>query len=199
MFFPAEADQPLAESGIKRLDSRQERAGMTKIFMRNSKFSSLPSLLSKLSRHRESGLKIVFTNGCFDILHVGHVRYLKSARALGDVLIIGVNKDASVRGLKGSGRPLNGEKERAEVLCALECVDHVVLFGEPTPEKLIHAVKPDFLVKGGDWKKKDIVGSGFVESYGGKVKSLPFAKGFSTTGLIQKIRALKKEEALKVR
>lgn len=136
---------------------------------------------------KRSGKKVVFTNGCFDILHVGHIRYLRQAKRLGDILVIGVNKDASVRSIKGPQRPVNSERDRAEVLSALECVDHLLLFGEKTPLRIIQHIRPDILVKGGDWKKKDIVGSGFVESYGGQARSLSFSKGFSTTKLIQKI------------
>jgi D-beta-D-heptose 7-phosphate kinase/D-beta-D-heptose 1-phosphate adenosyltransferase len=154
--------------------------------VRASKLVPPRRLKAVLAKARKSGKKIVFTNGCFDILHVGHVRYLKKARSLGDLLVIGLNNDASVRALKGPSRPLNGEKDRAEVLGALAFVDKIVIFSEGTPEKLIHAVRPDFLVKGGDWKKKDIVGSAFVESYGGRVLSLPFIKGFSTTGTLKK-------------
>ncbi len=134
--------------------------------------------------------KIVFTNGCFDILHKGHVTYLQKARKLGDVLIVGMNTDASVRRLKGSGRPVNSEKDRAFVLGSLRCVDKVVFFSEDTPEKLIRKVRPDVLVKGGDWKKENVVGAPFVESYGGKVKLIPFVKGFSTTGVLEKIASL---------
>ncbi len=131
----------------------------------------------------------MFTNGCFDLLHVGHVRYLQQAKSLGDILVVGLNRDASVRGLKGTGRPFTREKERAEVLGALEAVDYILLFADKTPERLIRAIRPDTLVKGGDWKKKDIVGSDFVKSYGGKVQSLGFVRGFSTTRLIQKIKS----------
>ena len=153
-----------------------------------SKLKSLPQI-SKIASHlKRSGKKIVFTNGCFDILHVGHVRYLKQAKSLGDILVIGLNRDISVKSLKGLGRPVTNETERAEVLCALGAVDYVVFFKESTPEKLIHAVRPDFLVKGGDWRKKDIVGASFVESYGGKVKPLRFIKGYSTTKFIAKIK-----------
>ncbi len=151
---------------------------------------SAPALKRALSRERRAGRKIVFTNGCFDVLHVGHVRYLKQARSLGDALVVGLNADASVRRLKGPGRPVNGQKERAEVLSALESVDYVTFFSEAAPEKLIRALRPDVLVKGGDWKKKDIVGGDFVESTGGQVRSLPFVKGFSTTGTLKKILKL---------
>ena len=126
--------------------------------------------------------KIVFTNGCFDILHIGHVRYLQHAKRLGDVLIIGLNSDRSVAGIK-PGRPVNSEKSRAEVLAALAVVDYVVVFPEKTPYNLIKAVKPDILVKGGDWKKEEIIGSDVAkETY-----SLPYVKGISTTKIIEKI------------
>ena len=155
-----------------------------------SKLKSLWQISQIASRLKRARKKIVFTNGCFDILHVGHVRYLNEAKSLGDILIVGLNRDISVRFLKGSGRPVTREHERAEVLCALSAVDYAVFFKENTPEKLIHAVRPDFLVKGGDWKKKDIVGAAFVESYGGKVTSLRFIKGYSTTALIKKIKKI---------
>ncbi len=132
--------------------------------------------------------KIVFTNGVFDLLHVGHVRYLKEARALGDFLLIGVNADASVKRLKGNDRPLQNENDRAEILSSLICVDAVVIFSDDTPEKLIHEVKPNVLVKGGDWKIESIVGASFVQSLGGQVFSLQFVDGKSTTQLIQKAR-----------
>ncbi len=132
--------------------------------------------------------KIVFTNGVFDLLHVGHVRYLKEARALGDFLFIGVNADASVKRLKGNDRPLQNENDRAEILSSLICVDAVVIFSDNTPEKLIHEVKPNVLVKGGDWKIENIVGASFVQSLGGQVFSLQFVDGKSTTQLIQKAR-----------
>lgn len=154
------------------------------------KLKTFRRLVSLVSRDKKSGKKIVFTNGCFDILHVGHVRTLKKARALGDVLVVGLNSDRSVRQLKGAGRPLVGERERAEVLSALACVDHVILFSENTPERLIRTLRPDILVKGGDWKKEMIAGGRFVESYGGKVRPLNFVKGFSTTAFIQKVKRL---------
>jgi len=140
-------------------------------------------VMKKLAaRLRAEGRKIVFTNGCFDILHAGHVRYLKQARRLGDVLIVGLNSDRSVSGIK-PGRPVNPGKNRAEVLAALAAVDYVVLFQEKTPYSLIKALKPDILVKGGDWKKEEIVGSDIAkETY-----SLPYIKGISTTRIIEKI------------
>ncbi len=160
----------------------------SKVEGRRSKVLSLKDLISRVKQLKKKKKRIVFTNGCFDILHLGHVRTLQRARSLGDVLVVGLNSDASVRRLKGPERPVTPEAQRAEILGALSAVDCLVLFSEPTPLKLIQAVRPDFLVKGGDWKKKDIVGSGFVESYGGKVSSLPTVKGFSTTGLIGKIK-----------
>ncbi len=155
-----------------------------------SKLRSVGGLKEYLRKLRRSGKKIVFTNGCFDILHVGHARYLHQARKLGDALVIGINTDASVRKLKGQERPVNSQRDRAEVLGSLACVDCVVLFGEPTPMSLIQRVRPDVLVKGGDWKKKDIVGGDFVESCGGRVISLPHVRGFSTTAILQTIKKL---------
>jgi len=134
---------------------------------------------------KKAGQRIVFTNGCFDLLHKGHVRYLKQAKKLGDVLVVGLNSDKSVSAIK-PGRPVNSERDRAEVLAALSTVDYVVIFSEKTPYRLIKAVAPDVLVKGGDWKKEEIVGSDLVkETY-----SLPFVKGVSTTSIINKILGL---------
>lgn len=129
--------------------------------------------------------KIVFTNGCFDIIHAGHVRFLREAKEFGDVLVVGLNSDRSVRTIK-SGRPVMSEKERSEVLAALEMVDYVVIFEEETPYELIKAVRPDVLVKGGDWKKEDIVGSEMAK----EVYSLKYHNGLSTSGIIQKIQSL---------
>ena len=131
--------------------------------------------------------KLVFTNGCFDLLHVGHIRYLQEARKLGDYLIIGLNSDKSVKKIKGSLRPIIPETERAEVVAALESVSFVVLFDEDTPYELIRAIQPDVLVKGGDWKGGDIVGKDIVEAYGGKVLSLSYIQGRSTTDIIDKV------------
>lgn len=135
-----------------------------------------------------AGLTVVFTNGCFDLIHIGHIRYLKQARSLGDLLVIGVNTDDSITKLKGSGRPIMTLADRMEILLALRCVDIVVPFPEPTPTELIRQVRPDILVKGGDWPREKIAGREFVESYGGKTISLPFHKGSSTTSIIQRIR-----------
>jgi rfaE bifunctional protein nucleotidyltransferase chain/domain len=152
-----------------------------------AKIKSPEALARMLALQRSRGKKVVFTNGCFDILHYGHVSYLEKAKQKGDILVVGVNSDASVRRLKGTGRPVNGECCRAAVLAALQSVDFVTVFDEGTPLELIRRLKPDLLVKGGDWKEKDIVGSDFVKSCGGGVASIRFEKGFSTTGLIKKI------------
>lgn len=150
------------------------------------KVLSAQSLEQAIADFKKSGKKIVFTNGCFDLLHIGHVRYLEQAKSLGDILIVGINTDASVQVLKGPTRPIQNENDRAEILASLKSVDHTVLFGEQTPINLIKSVKPDILVKGGDWKKEQIVGWDFVESYGGEVKSLQFVDGKSTTNIIAK-------------
>lgn len=144
--------------------------------------------LARTLEHIRKNKKVVFTNGCFDILHVGHVRYLKQARSLGDILIVAVNTDSSVKKLKGDSRPVQNENDRAEILASLECVSFVSLFAEETPEELIKMLRPDVLVKGGDWKEDQIVGSAFVKSYGGLVKSLPFVEGRSTTSIIEKMK-----------
>lgn len=132
-------------------------------------------------------MKIVFTNGCFDILHVGHVRYLQEARSLGDKLIVGINSDESVRGLKGELRPIVSEDMRKEMLLALKAVDEVYIFNEETPWDLINKIQPDVLVKGGDWAVSEIVGSDIVQKKGGQVFSLKFHEGNSTTGIIEKV------------
>ncbi len=134
---------------------------------------------------RQSGKKIVFTNGCFDILHVGHVRYLTAAKSFGDILIVGLNTDESVKILKGETRPINNEKDRAEVLLGLKAVDYVVLFGERTAENLVAQVKPDIYVKGGDYTVDKIPEAKIVQSYGGKVELVPFVAGHSTTSIIK--------------
>ena len=134
------------------------------------------------------GGKVVFTNGVFDLLHPGHVRYLQEARALGDALIVGINSDASVRAIKGPARPVTVAAERAEVLLALACVDAAVIFDEPTPHVLIGSVQPDVLVKGADWGPDEIVGREIVTARGGKVVRIPLAEGFSTSDLIRRVR-----------
>lgn len=137
---------------------------------------------------RRQGKRVVFTNGCFDILHPGHVRYLRAARRLGDILVVAVNSDASVRRLKGAGRPFVPLRDRCEVLAGLASVDYVTSFRDDTPLRLIERLQPDVLVKGGDWKPDQIVGAGVVRRRGGVVRSLPFARGYSTTELVDRIR-----------
>lgn len=137
---------------------------------------------------KRHGRKIVFTNGCFDVLHYGHVHYLLQAKELGNILVIGLNSDDSVRRLKGPTRPINGENERAFVLAALACVDYVTLFEEDTPEELIKVVRPDVLVKGGDYTLDNIVGADFVMQNGGTVTTIPFVEGFSSTRIIEKLK-----------
>jgi len=136
---------------------------------------------------KREGKRIVFTNGCFDLLHVGHIRYLEKAKTLGDILVVGVNSDRSVKELKGPLRPLLPQEERMEILSGLGCVDYVTLFDEPTPLELITALKPHVLVKGGDWSKETIVGRDVVEGAGGEVVVIPFVEGSSTTRLIETI------------
>ncbi|MBI4398673.1 MAG: D-glycero-beta-D-manno-heptose 1-phosphate adenylyltransferase [Candidatus Omnitrophica bacterium] len=151
------------------------------------KIKKLSSLTKTRNQWKRQGLTVVFTNGCFDILHYGHVSYLRHARGAGDKLIVAINTDRSVRTLKGPGRPIHSQHDRAEILAELECVDAVILFGEDTPERLIHRLRPDVLVKGADWKKEDIVGGKFVESYGGCVKRISFQPGRSTTKILEKL------------
>lgn len=139
---------------------------------------------------KQCARRLVFTNGCFDLLHPGHVRYLAAARELGDHLLVAVNSDRSVGANKGPMRPVQPQLVRAEMLAALESVDTVIIFDEETPLRVIEALRPDVLVKGGDWKEKDIVGADVVKSGGGSVTSIPFEEGFSTTSLIARIRGL---------
>jgi len=144
-------------------------------------------LLKIIKDLRTKGKRIVFTNGCFDLLHIGHVRYLEKAKALGDVLVVGVNSDASVRKLKGPKRPILPEEERAGILSGLGCVDYITIFSEIDPLKLIASLRPNVLVKGGDWTKEQTVGKEVVERSGGEVVILPFVKGSSTSNLIHTI------------
>lgn len=144
--------------------------------------------MARYGSGKRAGRRVVFTNGCFDLLHPGHIRSLEEARALGDVLIVALNADASVRVLKGPGRPVIPENERAEILAALECVDAVVIFSEHTPRETIAQLLPDVLVKGGDWGSDKIVGREEVEAAGGRVVSVPVVSGYSTTEILRKIR-----------
>jgi rfaE bifunctional protein nucleotidyltransferase chain/domain len=150
-----------------------------------------PEAAAFASRIRGQGGTVVFTNGVFDLLHPGHVRYLRDARALGDALIVGINSDRSVRANKGDGRPINPEAERAEVLLALDAVDAVTIFDEETPYAIITAIQPDILVKGADWRPDNIVGRDVVEARGGRVVRMELAPGLSTTALLEKVRRLR--------
>jgi D-glycero-beta-D-manno-heptose 1-phosphate adenylyltransferase len=149
---------------------------------------TLEEAILRFGREKRNGRRVVFTNGCFDLLHPGHIGSLEQARALGDALIVGLNSDASVRALKGVGRPVLPERERAEILAALECVDAVIIFDELTPREVIARLLPDVLVKGGDWPGNQIVGREEVEAAGGRVVSIPVVPGYSTTEILRKIR-----------
>lgn len=154
----------------------------------SNKVKPLGELLPELALIRRHGSRVAFTNGCFDLLHAGHVSYLEEARRTADCLVVGLNADSSVRALKGPSRPVNGQEDRARVLAALGCVDHVVLFSEPTPIGLIEAIRPDVLVKGADWPEEQIVGAAEVKAAGGRVVRIAFAHDRSTTALLEKIR-----------
>ena len=159
--------------------------------MTKFKIKKLKALKGIISASKKRGERIVFTNGCFDILHLGHIKYLKKASKLGDKLVVAVNSDSSVRKIKGKTRPVFGEQERANLVAALNCVDYVIIFKAGTPLRLIKALRPDVLVKGGDWRKQNIVGKDFVESYGGKVARVAFVKGYSTSSIIARIKKSK--------
>lgn len=152
-----------------------------------SKIKTREELRPLLAILRAAGQKIVFTNGCFDIIHAGHTRYLAKAKSLGDVLVVAVNSDASVRMIKGNERPINAEAERMETLAALESVDFVTLFNEPDPYRVISDLQPDVLVKGGDWPVDQIIGGDVVQARGGRVVNVPYVEGASTTGIIERI------------
>ncbi|GAC1637039.1 MAG: hypothetical protein NVS9B14_16590 [Candidatus Acidiferrum sp.] len=156
--------------------------------MRSGIFSQAEAV-ARFGRQNRKSQRLVFTNGCFDLLHPGHIQALEQARALGDALVVGINSDSSVRELKGAGRPVLPELERAEILAALECVDGVVIFEELTPREIIKALLPDVLVKGGDWPGNQIVGREEVELAGGRVVSVPVVEGYSTTAILTKMRA----------
>jgi rfaE bifunctional protein nucleotidyltransferase chain/domain len=168
------------------MDSLRPMSTSNKIITRWSE-ATIDKFVTGLRRKKK---KIVFTNGVFDILHYGHIDFLTKAKALGDVLVVGLNTDSSVRKFKPKGRPVQNEKDRAGILAALEMVDYVVLFSEETPERLIKSVRPDVLAKGADYKITEIVGADFVKSYGGKVRRIRLAKGRSTTTIIRKIKRL---------
>jgi rfaE bifunctional protein nucleotidyltransferase chain/domain len=153
----------------------------------HNKIKTVQELRPLLDILRAAGREIVFTNGCFDLIHTGHTRYLANAKSFGDLLIVAVNSDASVRGIKGEKRPINTGADRMETLAALEAVDYVVLFNEPDPRRTIEELQPDVLVKGGDWPIEKIIGRDIVEAGGGKVISVGYIEGASTTGIIEKI------------
>lgn len=158
--------------------------------MMGEKLLTAEALVEALRARRGRKERLVFTNGCFDLLHIGHTRYLRDARALGDCLIVGINSDASVRAIKPDGRPIVPQAQRAEVLAALACVDYVVIFDEPDPRSLIAAVQPDVLVKGGDWPIEQIVGRDIVQARGGAVRTIPLVPDVSTTRLVRRIQSL---------
>ena len=149
---------------------------------------TLDETILRFGREKRNGRRIVFTNGCFDLLHPGHISILEQARELGDALVVGINSDSSVRQIKGAGRPVVPEQERAEILAALECVDAVIIFDDPTPRQVIARLLPDVLVKGGDWPGDQIVGREEVEAAGGRVVLVPVVPGYSTTDILRKIR-----------
>ncbi len=156
----------------------------------SDKIKQRDELAAVLATRRSSGARVVFTNGCFDLMHIGHTRYLQAARQLGDLLVVGVNSDRSVQALdKGPGRPIVPEAQRAEVIAALACVDYVVVFSEPDPSRLIAALQPDVLVKGGDWAPDKIIGRDIVEGRGGSVRTIPLVPDVSTTSLVKKIQS----------
>jgi rfaE bifunctional protein nucleotidyltransferase chain/domain len=150
---------------------------------------TLDELILRFGRGKRNGRRVVFTNGCFDLLHPGHIQLLEAARSIGDALVVGLNSDNSVRTLKGAGRPVIPEQERAEILANFDCVDAVVVFDELTPQKTVAALLPDILVKGGDWPGNQIIGRQEVEAAGGKVALIDVVEGYSTTEILRKIRA----------
>ena len=154
----------------------------------SGKVKSLDELKSITVQARRNGKTVVFTNGCFDLLHRGHVHVLREAKALGDILVVAINSDGSVKAIKGPNRPVLPESDRAELVAAMEMVDYVALFDEPDPYKMIAAIRPNVLVKGGDWGPEEIVGADIVKQDGGKVAVIPYLKGFSTTEIIERIR-----------
>ena len=162
---------------------RNDRTGT----MSGTKITSLSNLVLKIRRLKKVGKRIVFTNGCFDILHYGHIKYLQDAKSKGDYLVVAVNSDSSIKKIKAKNRPVIGQCDRLKTVAALASVDFVVLFNEDNPLKVIKALAPDILIKGADWSKKSIIGADFVAGYGGKVLTVNLVKGRSTSALIEKI------------
>lgn len=154
----------------------------------SGKLKSLEEIKAIVVEARNNGKKVAFTNGCFDLLHRGHVHVLRAARACADLLIVGINSDQSVKQIKGPARPVLPESDRCELLAAMEMVDYVILFNEPDPYSLISAIRPDVLVKGGDWNTDKIIGADLVKEAGGEVMVVPYIKGFSTTEIIERIK-----------
>lgn len=172
------------------VENGAEGAGHFPALPRPDGLVSRDELAARCRVWRSAGERVVFTNGCFDLIHPGHVLYLAQARALGDRLVLGLNSDASVRGLKGASRPVLDERARALILLSLKSVDLVSLFDEPTPLELIRAVRPDILVKGGDYRPDEVVGREVVEAHGGTVRIVPFHPGYSSSDLIRRIRGV---------
>lgn len=156
-------------------------------YLLKTKIKNLKELKKIVFAFKNKGKKIIFTNGCFDLLHYGHIKYLEDAKGKGDILVVAINSDSSVRRIKGNKRPIINEQDRLRTVAALESVNYAVLFSEDTPIKVIKSLKPDILVKGADWDEKDIAGRDFVLSYGGRVSTIKLVKGLSTTNLIKKI------------
>ncbi|MCK5472967.1 MAG: D-glycero-beta-D-manno-heptose 1-phosphate adenylyltransferase, partial [Planctomycetes bacterium] len=160
---------------------------------KSGKLRTIDSLTTELDWHKKQNDKIVFTNGCFDVVHRGHIEFLKFCKEQSNILIVGLNSDSSVKAIKGPSRPINNQYDRAAVLAAMETVDYIIIFDEPTPQNLIEKIKPNVLVKGQDWAEKGVVGQKFVESYGGKVVLAPLVKGKSSTATIEKMKQLKQK------
>lgn len=155
------------------------------------KIKSQSKLIKIIDALKRQGKKIAFTNGCFDILHYGHIKYLKEAKGKADILVVGLNSDSSVRKIKGKNRPINKQLDRAGMLSALQAVDFVAIFNAETPLKLIKLIRPDALIKGGDWKLDEIAGADFVKAHSGKVLTIPYLKGYSTSKLIERIALIR--------
>ncbi len=159
-----------------------------------TKIKSLDQLKTIREKLKGEGKKVVFTNGCFDLIHIGHIRCLEKAKELGDLLFVAINSDSSVRSIKGPKRPVIPQEERAEIIASLACVDFVTIFNEPDPYNLIKELQPDVLVKGGDWKPDEIVGSDIVRGYGGSVISIPYLEGYSSSRIIERIISIYRED-----
>ena len=164
------------------------------MFRTSSAVLELDEIVKLTSLAKSVGKSVVFTNGCFDLIHGGHIEFLQKAKAFGEILIVGLNSDSSVRGLKGEGRPIKAAEERANILASLKFVDYITIFNEPTPENLIRDIRPDILVKGDDYKIEEVVGREIVESYGARVELVPVVKGLSTSDTVAKILEINKAD-----